>query len=792
MPALEIRVTGTVQGVGFRPTVHRLAHEERLAGEVRNDGAGVRIEVEGEGEAIARFVARLRAEAPPLARIESIDLRELGDGHGHTHGRGHEGFEIVASAGGQVRTRVAPDAALCAACRAEILEPTQRRFEYPFANCTNCGPRFTIVRGLPYDRANTTMATFAMCDECRAEYEDPTDRRFHAQPIACPRCGPRLWLEDWGGVAGGEAIVHAGAIGRAAAALREGAIVAIRGLGCFHLACDATNPGAIARLRARKRRDAKPLALLVEDLADVWAQVWVDALERAAFEGPDAPIVVLRRRADARDPLPDALAPGLDTLGVMRAYTPLHLLLVRAVGRPLVMTSGNLGREPPLTDNAEARERLRGVAELALLHDRPIHQRIDDSVVRVIAGRARLLRRARGHAPAPLCLPAGFEAAPAILAFGAEQRSSFCLLGEGAALLAAHQGDLDELQTFEAYAASLALHQALLGVTPRCLAADLHAEYASTKLALDHAKAHALPLVRVQHHHAHVAACLAEQGWPLDAGPVLGVALDGLGLGLASTGGPADAAELWGGELLLADYRGFRRLGSLAAVALPGGERAVMEPWRSLYAHLRASFGDALEGRLAPLALARRFASKPTAAIDRMLASGLHCPLASSTGRLFDAVAAALELGFDASGYTGEPAMRLEALAGREAIADHDAYPFARVDAGELVRLDPTPMWRALLDDLEAARPASQIAARFHLGLAIALADLAVELARGRTDTVVLVGGCLQNAILLEQLAGRVAAAGLRCLTCAAIPSHDGGVALGQAMIAAAHQLTSP
>lgn len=767
--AVDIRVTGSVQGVGFRPTVWRLAAEEQLVGEVLNDGEGVLIHAAGRPDAIDRFVRRLTSEAPPLARIAQIVVRE------RSEPLVAASFRIAASVASEVRTQVVPDAAICSACATEVLDPLDRRHGHAFANCTHCGPRFSIVCALPYDRANTTMAAFAPCAACRREYDDPADRRHHAQPIACPDCGPRLWLEDWSGA--GASLRGSEALAAAAAALCAGKILALRGIGGFHLVCDAGSNDAIARLRAGKRRDAKPLALMVRDIAEVRRHCHVDALEQQLFESSAAPIVVCRRLAAAAE-LPESLAPGLDALGVMQAYSPLHRLLLHAVDRPLVMTSGNLGREPQVIGLDEARTRLRGLAELALLHDREIANRIDDSVVRVVAGKPRVIRRARGLAPRPTTLASSFAAAPAVLAYGAEQRAAFCLLARGAALLGAHQGDLDEPASFDAYVESLELHQRLFEHRAARLACDLHPEYHSTKLARAHAQRSGLPLVEVQHHHAHVAACMAEHGLERDASPVLGVALDGVGLGSDGT--------MWGGELLLADFRGFRRLGSLLAVALPGGTRAILEPWRSLYAHLREALGwDAVQRRHGRLAVVRRLADKPLDAIDRMIDHGLHSPRASSTGRLFDAVAAALGIGFDGVVESAQAAMQLEALALRDA-AGTRAYPFALRQDGELVRLDPAPMWAALLDDLAAERSPAAIAAAFHRGLAYALAELAVELAAGRTDSVVLAGGCMHNAILLEHTSTRIAARGLRCLTPSETPTNDGGIALGQAAVAAA------
>ncbi|MFV8753561.1 carbamoyltransferase HypF [Nannocystaceae bacterium ST9] len=778
----EIRITGTVQGVGFRPTVWRLANEEGLVGEVLNDGAGLLIRAGGSRAAIERLLARLSAEAPVLARIEAIRVCDSSASIASRE------FRIAASESGEPRTRVASDAAICAECLAEMLDPHDRRFGHPFVTCTNCGPRFSILERLPYDRANTTMANFSMCARCRAEYEQPDDRRFHAQPIACAECGPMVWLES---LASGSweprsevVATRAAAIEAAGQALLDGKIVAIRGLGGYHLACDASESAAVDRLRVRKHRGGKPLAIMVRDAAMARRWVRLDPIEQAVFESPAAPIVVARV-AGSESP-PAGLAPGLTTLGLMRAYTPLHRLLIDRVDRPLVMTSGNPSEAPQILANPQARVDLAGIADLALMHDREIAHRVDDSLVCVMAGAPRLLRRARGYAPEPIALPPGFEAVPPLLAFGGSQSSTFCLLGAGVASLSPHQGDLDHPDAFDDYRRNLALYQTMLEHRPRRLAADLHPEYRSTALARELASTQALPLSLVQHHHAHVASCMAEHGLARDTPAVLGVALDGLGLGL----GFESELELWGGEFLLADYSEARRLASLAPVALPGGDRAAREPWRSFYAHVARAIGWARVGERWPgLALHRDLADKPLAAIQRMLDRGLAVPRASSCGRLFDAVAFALACCPDVVEYAAQPAMQLEALADRSAPV-HEGYPFALVDdpSAAIRRLDFAPIWPALFDELAAGVERSTIAMRFHQTLARAVVATIVDLAdRGaRFDTVVLSGGCMQNRILLEALHESIAGLGFACLSHRRVPANDGGLALGQALVAAA------
>jgi hydrogenase maturation protein HypF len=761
--SVEIRVRGRVQGVGFRPTVWRLASELGLDGEVLNDGSGVLIRLRGAARGIDALLGRLQRRPPPLARIDRVERRVFA-------GMLPAGFRIAASEGGAPHTEVAPDAALCAACAAEILTPGERRHGYAFANCTHCGPRLSIVHAMPYDRARTTMAAFAPCPDCAAEYRAPANRRFHAEPIACPACGPHLALlrlADGMPLAGD-------AIEGAARLLVAGEIVALKGLGGYQLACDATNGAAVARLRSRKRRDAKPFALMARDLATIRRCCAVSAEEERVLGGAAAPIVLLR--AAGLERLPEAVAPGLDRLGFMLPTTPLHLLLLRALDRPAVMTSGNLSDEPQVTEDGEVGARLAGIAGYALAHDREIANRVDDSVVRVVAGKARLVRRARGYAPAPLRLPPGFAAAPEILAMGGELKATFCLVKDGQAILSQHLGDLEHPAAFDDYRRNLALYRALFDHAPAALAADLHPEYLSAKLGRERARDEGLPLVAVQHHHAHIAACLAENGRPLAAPPVLGIALDGLGWG--------DDGTFWGGEFLLVDYRGYRRLARLAPVAMPGGARAVREPWRNLYAQLSRALGWPEAARqYARLALSDRLAAKPLATLDRMIAGYINSPPASSCGRLFDAVAAALDIAFERQAYEGEAAMRLEALVDPDALAALSGYRFA-------VRpemLDPKPMWKPLLRDLAEGVAPGVVAARFHKGLAEAIATLAGRLARHRgLDTVALSGGCFQNAVLFGAVVRLLEGQGLIVLSHAAIPANDGGLAVGQAAVAAA------
>lgn len=795
LAAREIRVRGLVQGVGFRPTVWRLAEACGLRGEVLNDSAGVLIRAVGTPSALARFLDRLRSEAPPLARIDAVETRALADGDGY------RGFAIAASGAGAMRTHVVPDAATCAACLAEVLSPFERRFRYPFTNCTHCGPRFSIVDRPPYDRANTSMAAFALCDACRREYEDPADRRFHAQPVACHGCGPRVALERMDGrPVLSDSYSMLDAVDAAASLIQKGEIVAIKGLGGYHLACDATDAAALERLRRRKRRYGKAFALMARDLGVIARYCMLGPTETALLESPAAPIVLLPARGEPR--LPDAVAPGLSSLGFMLPYTPLHHLMFRRLDRPVVMTSGNLSDEPQCVDDEDAKARLGAIADFILCHDRRIANRVDDSVVRVVAGRARVVRRARGYAPSPLRLPAGFEAAPGLLAMGGELKSAFCLLKDGEAVLSQHQGDLENEPTLTDYLKNLGLYAQLYAHQPEAVAVDLHPDYLSTKHGRELAGAGGLRLVPVQHHHAHVASCMAENGRALDAGPVLGVALDGLGLG--------DDGTIWGGEFLLADYRGYRRLATFKPVAMPGGAQAIREPWRNAYAHIVAEMGwPAFAMNFDGLELYRQLDAKPIETLARMLAKGINAPLASSCGRLFDAVAAAMGVCADEARYEGEAAMRLEALAeeaGLTAVEEDLAYPFGmpNLKGSGLPYIEPLMMWQALLGDLHLDTPKPVMAARFHKGLARAVAAMVAKVsvvdgadgadgANGArvTDTVALTGGCFQNKLLFEEVARRLEAAGFRVLGHAAVPANDGGLALGQAAVAAAQLMTA-
>ena len=775
---VEIRVRGRVQGVGFRPTVWRLAHDLNLSGEVLNDGEGVLIRAAGEQQAIDGFLARLRSAPPPLAHIARIETQPVAIDVA-------PGFRIVESSVGRASTEIAPDAAICPECAAEIFDPYERRFRYPFTTCTHCGPRLSIATGIPYDRALTTMAGFPLCAACRVEYDDPADRRFHAEASACHICGPKAKLVRLDGRAVSfECFSMLDDCDAVATLLQRGHIVAIKGIGGYQLACDATNADAVGRLRAAKRRETKPLALMARDLKIIRRYCTPDDDETRLLHSPAGPIVLLR--AIGPESLPEAVAPGVGMLGFMLPSATLHLLALHRMQQPVVMTSGNATDAPQIIDDREAMERLDGIAEFALTHDRPIAMRVDDSLVRVIDGAPRVLRRGRGYAPAAIALPEGFAGAPDLIAMGGELKNAFCLLADGKAVLSPYIGDLADAATCDDYRRSLDHFAALFDHRPTAIAIDKHPEYRSSKLGHARAQDAGLPLVEVQHHHAHVAACLAENGRALEAPPVLGIVLDGLGWG--------DDETIWGGEFLLADYRAAKRLGTFKPVAMPGGDAASREPWRNLYAHLTAEMGWAeLTMNFATLDLYRNLASRPRATLDAMIKSGTSAPTASSCGRLFDAVAAALDICRDRQRHEGDAAGRLEALIGEPTLHDEDdtlAYPFTipfLPDSG-LPYIEPLAMWRALLGDLILATPAPVVAARFHTGLAKAILAMVIKLAGDdkRFDTVALSGGCFQNKVLFEETATRLRAAGFTVLTHSQVPMNDGGLALGQAAVAAA------
>jgi hydrogenase maturation protein HypF len=753
----RIEVRGTVQGVGFRPWVYRLAREEGVKGRVWNDAAGVGIEAFGPVEALDAFVYRLRTAPPPAAAIREIRCLPIAD-------REAGEFVIVASErpAGQRQVSIPPDLATCPECEREIFDPADRRYRYPFTNCTSCGPRFTIARGVPYDRAETTMAEFAMCPRCRAEYAQVENRRFHAQPNACPVCGPRLWVV----VPDGERLAGRDPVRAAALALRAGRIVAVKGLGGFHLACDATSAAAVERLRWRKRRDAKPFAVMVRDLAAAERIAVVGEAERALLTAAERPIVLLARRPESG--LCAAVAPDNPLVGLLLPYSPLHHLLLAETGRPLVMTSGNLSEEPIVRDNREALEKLGGIADLLLLHDREIAGRCDDSVARVIAGSPTVLRRSRGWVPRPIALARGF--ARPVLACGAHLKNTVCLGAGDAAYLGPHVGDLETAETYLSYRESIRRLESLVGIRPAVIVHDLHPEYLSTRYAWERAEqSPEIVRIGVQHHHAHVASAMAEHGL---AGPVLGLAFDGTGYGTDGTA--------WGGELLIADLARYERVATFRAMPLAGGDLAIREVWRLALAVLDDAFaGDPpLAARLAFDALG--IDPRKVSVVRRMIETGLNSPRARGVGRWFDALGS-LVLGRSVSRYEGEVATLFNLVADP---GERSVYPFAFDQGSTPWEIDPRPLVRGVVEDLAGGLGPAAIAAKFHNTLAAIAASgvRAVQERRGPLP-VVLTGGCFQNALLAERIAATLQG-GPPLYLHREVPPGDGGLALGQAVAA--------
>jgi hydrogenase maturation protein HypF len=750
----RIEVRGTVQGVGFRPWVFRLAREIGLGGRVRNDSLGVTIEAFGAPEDLDRFADRLLAEAPPAALVAEIRVEEI-------PAETPRGFEIVPSDGGETRrVSIPPDLATCPQCLAEVRDPEDRRHAYAFTNCTACGPRYTIARDVPYDRPRTTMARFTMCPRCSGEYWEVGDRRFHAQPNACPDCGPRLSLVDPVGWIAGAGDRGAGALALAARRLREGAIVAVKGLGGFHLACDATSSRAVCLLRARKHRDEKPFAVMVGDLAEAEVLATLRPEEHRLLESVERPIVLVRRRPGSG--LAEEVAPGNPLVGLLLAYTPLHHLLLAEVGRPLVMTSGNLSEEPMAAGDEEARDRLAGIADLFLTHDRPIENRCDDSVARVIAGRPTVLRRARGYVPRPV--PLARPVRRPVLACGAHLKNTFCLAAGEQAWLGPHIGDLNNLEACRHYEEQIERLQRFLGIRPEVVAHDLHPDYFSTLHASHRPEA---VKIGVQHHHAHVASAMVEHGLE---GPVLGLAWDGTGLG---TDGAA-----WGGELFEATLEGFERLATLRPLPLAGGDEAIRQVWRLALAALHDAFeGAPPEGTLA---LFHEVPERERAVVRQMIERGLNAPLAHGAGRYFDAMGA-LGLGRPRATYEGQVALEWNLVADEDEAGE---YAFDLDRGADPVQVDLRPMVREAVGDLLSGVGAPTVSARFHNTLAAVAASMVREVAgRDGRRPVVLTGGCFQNERLVAEVRRRLEATH-QVWQHLDVPPGDGGLALGQALVA--------
>ncbi|HJX37182.1 MAG TPA: carbamoyltransferase HypF [Anaerolineae bacterium] len=748
----KIHVTGVVQGVGFRPFVFQLAQALGLTGWVANTSAGVDIEVEGLPEALLQFLRGLETKAPPLARIERVTAT---DGPSN----GYQQFEIRRSVAQEGEYQlISPDMATCPDCLRELLDPADRRYRYPFTNCTNCGPRFTIIEDIPYDRPLTTMRDFVMCPDCQREYDDPLDRRFHAQPNACPVCGPRLTLADEDGVP----ISVGDEISAVVRLLVEGHVLAIKGLGGFHLACDATSETALRRLRERKGRSAKPMAVMIATIDETKSHCLVSPEEERLLTSSQCPIVLLRWKGESG--VCRLVAPGHRYLGVMLPYTPLHHVLLREIGRPLVMTSGNFSEEPIAINNEEAVSRLKGIADYFLLHNRDIYARYDDSVWMVAGHRPQPLRRSRGYAPFPISLP---SRARQVLACGTELKNTFCATKDRYAFLSQHIGDLENLETLEHFEISIDLYRRLFRLEPEVVAYDLHPDYLATRYA--RGLETSAELVPVQHHHAHVVSCMVDNGVEE---PVIGVALDGTGYG---TDG-----QIWGGEFLVADYRGFRRVGHLEYVPLPGGEAAIRRPYRMAVAHLYSLLGD--EGLQSAVRYLGDLDAHELEIIRQQIDGSINTPLTSSCGRLFDAVAALLGFGGETS-YEGQAASELEMRA-----YDGDGgegYPFTIAESEPALTIQLSAPWQAILDDLAAGVPGGTIALRFHNTVARMVVEMCRRVAEETgLEKVALSGGCFQNRLLLAGTEKGLEEAGFEVLTHHQVPCNDGGVSLGQAVIA--------
>jgi hydrogenase maturation protein HypF len=743
----SIEITGIVQGIGYRPFVYNLALAHSIRGWVLNNEKGVLIDAEGDDGALERFIEGLTALAPPLARIESLKANSL-------EPQGFPNFEIRQSTGASEGfTLISPDVATCDACLAELLSPGDFRYRYPFINCTHCGPRFTIIKDIPYDRHKTTMAPFTMCPICHREYENPVDRRFHAQPNACPACGPSLRLVDRKGE-----ILPGDALDRTLDLLMQGSIVAVKGIGGFHLVCNAENHGAVSTLRSRKFREDKPFAVMCRDMEEVRAHCDVHEEEERLLCSPERPIILLNRKKDSS--IAPGVAPFQKTLGVMLPYSPLHQLLLRGPLKSLVMTSGNVSDEPIAYKNEEACRRLSEIADFFLLHDRDIHMRCDDSVVRVFRDRPYVLRRSRGYVPSPIKLSFGLEM---ILACGGELKNTVALSRGPYVFVSHHIGDLENMETLLSFEQGIQHFKNLFSIELKAVAYDLHPEYLSTKYALSLT---GIPKVGVQHHHAHVVSAMAENG--LD-GEVIGVALDGTGFGNDGT--------IWGGEFLRADLRDFKRAAHLKQVPMPGGSMAIKEPWRMAFAYLFEAFGD----KAMELDWIKRRDPQKCGILKRMIEKKVNSPLTSSMGRLFDAVSSLLSIR-DSVNYEGQAAIELEMAADAEA---KEEYPFKIQETQSPMIVDPIEMVKGIVQDLIAGCPRSFISGKFHRSIARIVVETCrrIRLESG-LNRVVLSGGVFQNTLLLELVFHGLKQAGFEVYTHHLVPTNDGGVSLGQAVIA--------
>jgi len=752
----RISAKGVVQGVGFRPFIYGLAKKYRLNGWVCNTSQDVKIEVEGERASLDSFISAVAREAPPLARIEDLSVS-------FDTAAGYTGFEIRGSEAQPGKYQlVSPDIATCNPCLDDIFSPGGRRRHYPFTNCTNCGPRFTIIKDIPYDRPLTTMSAFKMCPDCQREYEDPLDRRFHAQPNACPACGPRLEITD----NKGKPVDCSDIISKAADLLREGRILAVKGLGGFLLACNAEDTRAVGELRLRKHRPSKPFAVMLKGIEEVRKHCMVSNVEEELLSSPQAPIVLLEWNPNST--ICREIGPGLKHLGVMLPYTPLHHLILRETNLPLVMTSGNISEEPIAGHNSEALGRLGDIADYFILHNRDIHSTYDDSVAMVFTQEPMLIRRARGYAPFPIRLT---FTAPQILACGAGEKNTFCLTRDNHAFVSQHIGDMENIETMEHYERTVELYQQLFRINPTIIAYDMHPGYLPTAYALEHAEKHGWKPVAVQHHHAHIASCLADNG---KEGPAIGVAFDGTGYG--------SDGHIWGGEFLIADYQGFKRAGQLEYLPLPGGDLAIKKPYRTALGYILALLGEgALDNSLSFLG---GIATDERELVRRQVELKLNSPLTSSMGRLFDAVSAMAGIR-SIIDYEAQAAIELEMKA-CSASGEDGAYPFSLTGDTSYTIILLHELVAAVLADLLKGCHASTVGMRFHNTVAIMARDVCLKIRdESGLNSVVLSGGCFQNRLLLTKVKGLLDKSGFYVLTHKDVPANDGGISLGQAVIAA-------
>jgi hydrogenase maturation protein HypF len=765
LKSASISVRGIVQGVGFRPFVYGLAVKHNLKGWVYNTSEDVRIELEGTAEAIRQFERELKTKAPPLARIENVTVE-------YHPPRGYKNFEIRQSQAQEGKYQlISPDVATCQACLGELLNPEDRRYRYPFTNCTNCGPRFTIIEDMPYDRPKTTMRYFQMCPQCQVEYDNPLDRRFHAQPNACPKCGPQVELVD----NQGNLITESNPIAAASQILKEGKVVAIKGLGGFLLACDATNDTVIKTLRQRKKRSSKPFAIMVATVEEAKKHCYVSPEEENLLTSPQSPIVLMRWREDSS--VSREIAPNLKFLGVMLPYTPLHHILLRDTGLPLVMTSGNLSEEPIARDNDEALRRLSGIADYFLVHNRDIYSRYDDSVAILERGTSQLIRRARSYAPYPIRLQ--FEAKQ-VLGCGAEEKNTFCLTKDNYAFLSQHIGDMENMETLEHFDSTISLYKRLFHVEPEIIAYDLHPDYLATKYAQELSES-GMKLVPVQHHHAHIASCMADNG--LES-PVIGVALDGTGMG-------ADG-NIWGGEFLVADYRNFRRVGHLEYLPLPGGDAAIKRPYRTAIGYILTLLGEnALnavivnEEKQSQLASIGQVTKVEVEVIKSQIERKINSPVSSSMGRLFDAISAMLGIRGEID-YEGQAAVELEMAAYEEDYAHvKESYPYRIVENEELRIVHLRDLLSAIIKDFREGVSKGRISVKFHNTVAQMINEMCHLIANETgIRQLALSGGVFQNRLLLRKTVSLLESGGFQVFTHRQVPCNDGGISLGQAVIA--------